>query len=164
MYSHLCVCLVSSVLHTSMLGRFVWAPQGISSNLPTNLQGAAQRCTRHQTSFWSRSLLKRFCLPDKCASLRVHFGDRCVLGFKLSAFEPLCVFCIHSAGSAESRLHRLLAYLTVLLSSLISPVNAGLQLIENELACVSLQCLCKALVKGAHTLCLKENPPTVCKE
>lgn len=78
-----------------------------------------------------------FCLPDESTSIWVHFGDQCVWGFK----QGVWVFCIHSAGSAEFRLHRLLAYLTALLSSLISPVNAGLQLIENELASVSLQCL-----------------------
>lgn len=66
------------------------------------------------------------------------FGD-CV-GHQTGHFS-LCVFRIHSAGSAEFRLHRLLAYLTALLSSLISPLNADLQLIENELASVSLQCL-----------------------
>lgn len=63
------------------------------------------------------------------------------VGLQNGMHFTLYVFSIYSAASAESRLHRLLAYLTALLSSLISPVNAGIQLIENELACVSLQSL-----------------------
>lgn len=89
----------------------------------------------------------------------MHVGDVGYVELQNGMHFSLCVFSIHSAASAESRLHRLLAYLTALLSSLISPVNAGLQLIENELACVSLQCLCKA-VKGAHPLSPKDKPPT----
>lgn len=57
---------------------------------------------------------------------------------------------VHNAGSADSSLHRLLAYTTALHSSLISSVNASLWLIENELVYVSPQCLYKA-VKETHT-------------
>lgn len=75
-------------------------------------------------------------------------------------------WCFVDAGSADSSLHRLLAYTTALLSSLISSVNVSLWLIENELVYVSPQCLYKA-VKEAHTLSMQDEhqkPPTVCKE
>lgn len=49
--------------------------------------------------------------------------------------------CLHNASSADPSIHRLLHCTTALLSSLISSVNAGLWLIENELVYVSLQCL-----------------------
>lgn len=104
------------------------------------------RATRHH--------FKAILCINPCVSMSVDQSE-CTLGCVCAGLKPesvfrLCVFCIHTAASAEFRLHRLLAYLTALLSSLISPVNVGLQLIENELACVSLQCLYKA-VKGAHT-------------
>lgn len=58
---------------------------------------------------------------------------KCVRGF---VSFSVCILHVHNAGSAESSLHRLLAYLTALLSSLISSVNASLWLIENELVCL----------------------------
>lgn len=74
-------------------------------------------------------------------------------------YFSICVLRGHSAGSAESSLHSLLAYLKALLSSLISSVNATPWLIENELVYVSLQCLCKA-VKEKHTLWVQDQHQT----
>lgn len=47
--SHFQLSFVYHLLHTSMLWGFVCAPRGLTSNLPTSLQGATRQ--RHQTPF-----------------------------------------------------------------------------------------------------------------
>lgn len=131
------------LFYTSKFGRFVCAPWGIK---PAGSHAAMHGPPNVLSKRQSEAILGPVCM---CVGLQTgRFG--------------LCVFRIYSAVSAEFRFHRLLADLTALLCSLISPVNVGLQLIGNELASVSLLCFCTA-VKGAHTLSLKDKPPTVCK-
>lgn len=112
---------VPYIFYTSTFGRFVCAPWGIK---PAGSHAAMHGPPNVLSKRQSEAILGPVCM---CVGLQTgRFG--------------LCVFRIYSAVSAEFRFHRLLADLTALLCSLISPVNVGLQLIGNELASVSLLC------------------------
>lgn len=63
----------SSYLHTSMLWGFVFAPWGLAK-MPAGSHLAAPPNATLCT--------KCFRLPDKCAWIWMHFGDRSALGFK----------------------------------------------------------------------------------